>query len=365
LRSFIKNILGWINLLFALALIAAYAANYINPVYFWPFAFFGLAYPFLLIINIGFFLFWAWRKKWIMLVSLVAILCGWPNVNRYIQFRNKQHVNITDKYVDILTYNVRLFNYYKWDKRNGIRDSILKFINVHNPGIVCMQDYVTDSRKNETTEKYTDSLLNRFQSKHILYTYRFQETYKYGLATYSQFPIVGRGSIRFNNSNNSCIYSDIKIDTDTIRVYNVHLQSIKFRKNYYYFADSLALHLNTNRIEEIRDISEHLRVAFIKRAEQVDELGQHIQRSPYPVIVCGDFNDTPVSYTYQQIQDRLEDSFIKSGKGIGSTYRGKFPTFRIDYIFNSTELKSFRYQTHRINHSDHYPVSCSLILPEN
>jgi endonuclease/exonuclease/phosphatase family metal-dependent hydrolase len=364
LRNFIKNILLWINLIFALTLIAAYAANYINPVYFWPFAFFGLAYPFLLIINIGFLVFWIWRKKWIFLLSLLSILCGWSNVSRYVQFRINHEVAATHNNIKILTYNVRLFNYYEWDKRKGIRDSILFFVNEQNPGIVCMQDYVTDSRKPNLSEAYTDSSLNRYHWKHILYTYRLQETYKYGLATYSRYPIIGRGSIRFNNSNNSCIYSDIKINSDTLRVYNVHLQSIRFRKNYYYFADSLAMHLNTNRINEMRDISEHLRVAFIKRAEQVDELEQHIRRSPYPVIVCGDFNDTPVSYTYQRIKNRLDDSFITSGRGLGTTYRGKFPSFRIDYIFHSKELKSVQYQTNRINHSDHYPVSCSLILSE-
>jgi endonuclease/exonuclease/phosphatase family metal-dependent hydrolase len=364
LRNFIRKILFWVNLIFALTLIAAYAANYINPVYFWPFAFFGLAYPFLLVINMGFLIFWIWRRKWIMLVSLTAILCGWANVNRYIQIRLPHKEKIVKEDVKILTYNVRLFNYYEWDKRKGIRDSILLFVNEQNPGIVCMQDYVTISNKPEMSEAYTDSLLNPFHWKHILYTYRLQQSYRYGLATYSKYPIIGQGSIRFNNSNNSCIYSDIVIKNDTLRVYNVHLQSIKFRKNYYYFADSIAMHLNTNRIDEIRDISNHLKIAFIKRAEQVDELEQHIRRSPYPVIVCGDFNDTPVSYTYERMRSNLEDSFIGSGSGIGSTYRGKFPSFRIDYIFHSKGIKSVRYQTYRINHSDHYPVSGSLKLSE-
>jgi endonuclease/exonuclease/phosphatase family metal-dependent hydrolase len=343
-------------------LIAAYAANYINPQYFWPFAFFGLAYPYLFAINLILLIFWIWRRKWTFLISLMTIIAGWSNVGRYVQIRIFENQAIESADLKLLSFNVRLFNYYQWEKRADMRYRILRYINIESPDVVAFQDFFTSDVDKRQNESYTDSLMAAYPWKHVLYTYKKNNVFNYGMATYSRFPIVKQGSIRFSDSYNSCIYSDISVNDDTLRIYNVHLQSIKFRKNYYYFTDSLATHLNANRIDEVKDISDHLKVAFIKRAQQVDELEQHIRRSPYPVIICGDFNDTPVSYTYQHIRGDLTDAFRESGSGFGNTYRGNIPSFRIDYIFHSPEFNSVLYQTHKVAFSDHYPVSCGIML---
>ena len=111
-------------------------------------------------------------------------------------------------------------------------------------------------------------------------------------------------------------------------------------------------------MNEIKDISHRLKYAFRKRAHQADVLSDHIHTSPYPVIVCGDFNDTPVSYTYHKIRGDLVDAFIESGRGIGNTYSGMFPSYRIDYILHSRNLRSGGFETVRVDYSDHFPVSC-------
>lgn len=111
-------------------------------------------------------------------------------------------------------------------------------------------------------------------------------------------------------------------------------------------------------MNEIKDISYRLKYAFKKRAHQADVLTEHIQSSPYPVIVCGDFNDTPVSYSYRKIRKDLVDAYIKSGRGIGNTYSGVFPSYRIDYILHSRDIQSVGFETIKVNYSDHYPVSC-------
>jgi endonuclease/exonuclease/phosphatase family metal-dependent hydrolase len=345
-------------------LITAYCADYLNPQYFWIFAFFGLAYPILLTINFLFIIFWIWRRKWNFILSLAVIISGWSYIGRYLQIRLFQKENINMPDVRVMSYNVRLFNYYKWEKSDEVRTRILDFVNNESPDIITFQDFVTLAKNSTQSEEYTDSMLASYPWKQVLYTLKSGDGLKYGVATYSRYPIVRRGSIRFFNSYNSCIYSDVVVNSDTLRIYNVHLQSIKFRKNYYYFTDSLAAHLNAKRIDEMRDISDHLKVAFIKRAQQVDELELNIRRSPYPVIVCGDFNDTPVSYTYRQIREDKKDAFLGSGNGFGNTYRGNFPSFRIDYIFHSASLTSVQYKTHRVTFSDHFPVSCGLILNE-
>jgi endonuclease/exonuclease/phosphatase family metal-dependent hydrolase len=108
------------------------------------------------------------------------------------------------------------------------------------------------------------------------------------------------------------------------------------------------------------ELSLKFRDAVIKRAEQATALRKSINKSPYPVIVCGDFNDTPVSYTYHTVKGDLKDSFIESGKGTANTYNGKLPSFRIDYILYSPVFTSYNFAVSSLNHSDHFPVSCDL-----
>lgn len=347
-------------MLFVLALILSYASGFMNPEHFWQFAFFGLFYPLFLLINLGFVLFWLWRKKWYFLLSGIIILLGWPNIGKYLQVNLFSKRKTDFESIRVLSYNVRLFNYYEWEKNEGVRDEIMEFLKGQNISIACFQEFFTQSDEEGDSEESIDKALASLPYKHIFYTYKPNEFSNYGIATYSKYPILKKGSIRFKNSFNACIYTDLKLEDDTVRVFNVHLQSIKFKKNDYDAMDRLRNRFNAHRIDEVKEISGRLKTAYMIRAQQVDELRWHIDQSPYPVIICGDFNDTPVSYTYHQVRGNLEDAFIGSGRGIGNTYRGKLPSFRIDFIFHSPRFKSVNYQTHRIELSDHYPVSCGL-----
>ncbi len=338
----------------------AYMANFINPARLWQAAFFGLAYPVLLLLNIGFIIFWVWHRKMLALLSIFVILSGWSNVGRYLQIRTFNNSHKSEESLKLLSYNVRVFNQYAQTRGSSQLDSIMDFVNLQGADIVCFQEFFTDNGDTNKSEAYIDSALNILQFHHFSYSHRPGVNTNYGLATYSKYPIVNKQILKFKHSNNSCLYSDIIIFGDTVRVYNAHLQSINLKKQGYNFVDSLVFRFNSERVDEVKDISGRLKHAFIKRAEQVDILSSHIRNSPYPVIVCGDFNDTPVSYTYQKIRDDLHDAFVKAGKGTGNTYRGNFPSFRIDFIFHSKSFRSFNYQTHRINLSDHYPVSCEI-----
>ncbi len=360
MKTYLRKILLWANVLFAIALIGSYIANYINPEYFWYFAFLGLAYPVLLLMNIGFIVFWLWRRKWIFLLSLLVVLLGCGNIGKVLQInifnRNPKNNNT----IKLLSYNVRLFNLYEWEKSEAVRDSILYFILNQEPGIVCFQEFLTTINIKGHSEKRIDTVFKSLPYKHIFYSYKTSAYSNYGLATYSKYPIVKKASIRFIKSYNSCIYSDIKIGDDTIRFFNVHLQSIKLRRDNYLLVEHPSLRIDSKRITEVKDISGRLKQAYIKRAQQVDELNWYIRQSPYPVVICGDFNDTPVSYTYTRIRGELADAFLKSGRGIGNTYRAIYPLFRIDFIFHSPSIQSSGYQTHSVRLSDHYPISCNL-----
>jgi endonuclease/exonuclease/phosphatase family metal-dependent hydrolase len=188
----------------------------------------------------------------------------------------------------------------------------------------------------------------------------------WGMATISRYPIVGKGKIEFPNTNNTitsnmCIYSDIKINEDTIRVYNVHLQSIQFENEDYTFIENIGEEKEA-QIKGSKRILGRLKKAFIKRAPQAEAVAAHIKKSPYPVWVCGDFNDPPSSYAYHTISGNLKDSFMESGWGFGSTYAGKFPSFRIDFILHDSKHSSFDYKIINEKFSDHYPLCCTINL---
>jgi len=188
----------------------------------------------------------------------------------------------------------------------------------------------------------------------------------FGIATFSRYPIIHKGEIRFKtDENNICIYSDIVVKQDTLRIYNAHLSSLRLQKADYEWLSDLkkkGIHeANKNGAEQ--KVFEKTKNAFIKRTEQINKVTAHIKQSPYPVVLCGDFNDTPISWSYQTISKELRDAFTVSGNGIGDTHIGLFPVFRIDYIFHSPSLNSYKFTTHQEKLSDHKAISCQVSLP--
>ena len=176
----------------------------------------------------------------------------------------------------------------------------------------------------------------------------------------TRYPIVNMGEIRFDESRNMTIYTDVIINNDTVRIFNVHLQSYQIDPNKYSIIDSLGVNQQQD-LKEVREMSYKFKKAFQMRAGQVREIKKYIDESPFDVIVCGDFNDTPVSFAYQKIKGDLTDAFVNSGKGLGRTYIGKLPSFRIDNIFHDKNFESYNFQTYDFRLSDHLPISCELV----
>ncbi len=360
LKVLFHNTILLINIIFAILLMLSYLSALVSPQDLWLLSFFGLAYPFFLFANIVFAIYWALKRKLLLLLSLVAILIGYNHLGNTFQLRfsQKQPANPQNTFT-FLSYNVRLFNLYRWIDDETVKQQIYNFLLGEDPDVMCIQEYFysTDDPFNHSRDYRR--LHDRYS--HIAYSSSNNADFNFGIATFSRYPIVNKGVIEFTNSSNISIYTDIAINNDTIRVFNNHLQSVQFTQDNINFLDSLGKHDRRSNIDGLRDIGSRLKTAFVRRSRQVAIIAGHIEESPHPVIVTGDFNDTPVSYTYRMLHRQgLEDAFVSSGSGTGNTYVAKIPLFRIDYILHSRELASFYFDLPRIELSDHYPLKCEF-----
>lgn len=361
MRRLVKILLVYITLLFAVLLIISQLTVFISPEKCWWLAIFGLFYPFILMVNMVFIIFWLIKKNYYFLIPLLIILLGWGNLRNTFQFGFHKKNKKIETDITLLSYNVRLFNYYNWLNDNSTQDKILAYIAQENPNIICFQEFFTQEKGDYSTFKITE-ILKETNLSHILYTSIDRNNSSYGIATFTSLPIINKGYVRFKNSMNTAIYTDLIYKEDTLRIYNLHLQSIHLNKSNYSYLDSLFISSRENHISEIKDISYHLKDAYIKRARQVDILSQHINNSPYPVLVCGDFNDIPVSYTYRKLKGPLKDAFLSSNIGLGATYKRNMQSFRIDYIFHYPHFKSISFRTEKVNWSDHFPVISEISI---
>ena len=291
-----------------------------------------------------------------MLISFLTLILGWNHLFNFYTF-NWSSEEI-EKPVKVLSYNVRIFNLYEMNQREKTRDEIFNFLLEESADILCFQEYYHQENSVEFVTK--DSMIPLLETPyyHERYTHEMLEKKYFGVATFSKYPIVHKGEIAFENDpNNFCIYSDINVGFDTLRVFNAHLGSIRFQKNDYDFfgEDENPKYMDKSGGQRI---VKRLLNAFQKRAEQSEIVSAAVEASPHPVVLCGDLNDTPVSYCYRQFDDLLQDAFTLSGNGIGQTYIGDVPSNRIDYIFHSESLVSSDFTTHQFFNSDHKPISC-------
>jgi len=337
------------------ALLISYLSVWIPPDRFWIPAFFGLAFPYLFMANLILFVYWLLRLEKVSAVILIVMVLGWNNVKHYyrIPIKNREKIDNGGGFT-VTTFNVRSFNVYAWSPDVRKDEQIVWFLKKIKPDILCLQEFYTDEKR--FPEKKIIEELN-YPYHYISYINQYH-SHSYGLAVFSRFSLLNKKSLCFDESSNQSQLCDVIIGKDTFRLFNNHLQSTSLNKqkvplNY--------LDEEGEALREVKDISLHLRGAFIKRAKQTKMLKRYIEQSPYPLLICGDFNDTPVSYTYKKLSRGLKDAFVESGRGLGKTYHGIFPSYRIDYILHDPRWKARQYKTYHNGLSDHYPVSCVLI----
>lgn len=351
MRKVFRKILLIVNIFFAASLLVSYLAVHISPEDFILPAFFGLLYPYLLVLNIVISVIWAVNLKLYALISVVVILIGFNHLGDFVRTSRRQADNSAQ--FTLMSYNVRLFNHYEGPGSPTTEREITALIKEAKPGILCLQEYFVSGDPENLNSKIAGAIGSGIDS-HIKLTGRGSGRH-YGIATFSRFPVINRGEIIHPNSSSLSIYTDIVVNTDTVRIFNNHLQSFRLKSRERSFVSEL-LGRQDQSLTELKNMSAGLRDGFVRRAMQARVLRAFIESSPYPVIVTGDFNDTPVSYSYRKIRKGLADSFVRRGYGAGFTYKGQYPSNRIDYILHDTKFRPVYFNVMKVRYSDHYPV---------
>ncbi|MBK9175632.1 MAG: endonuclease/exonuclease/phosphatase family protein [Flavobacteriales bacterium] len=356
--------LWWANGAAVLVLLVTYLAPQVSPATFWPLMLLAFAFPFQLLLHLGFLLYWLLFRRKRMLLSGIALLIGWGHIADHVQFsgRSQPPKGITTEAIKVLSWNVRLFDLYNWKNHPHTRDRIFELLHREDAGILCLQEFFSSSNNRFFLTR--DALVQEFPYHEHLGWALSARKEQFGVATFSKHPIVGRGRVEFaRRSGNICIWSDIAIGRDTVRVYNAHLASYHFGKEDYRFIEGLDAERDADSIKLGGGrILQRLRIGSVRRAQEVEAIEQHMAASPFPVLFCGDINDVPMSYAYARLRGDRRDAFVESGRGLGGTYIGRLPSFRIDHMLHDKAIASWDFRTLPEELSDHHPISAVIAV---
>jgi endonuclease/exonuclease/phosphatase family metal-dependent hydrolase len=343
--SWFNKIMFLLNVVLTVSTFIAYALPFLAPKVFPILSVLTLFMPLFFILNGLFFIYWGIQFKKRMILSGLVLLMGITFINKFYKFSAKEYPE-TENDFTVMSYNVRLFNVFKWLDREDVPANILAFINDKNPDILCIQEFSNSAN---------------IDLKVYRHRYVFMEgnKIKTGQAIFSKFPIIDQGNIVFPNSNNNVVFADIKKGKDIIRVYNMHLQSIKISP------DVNEINENIDAIDQGKSqkLFNRISKAFKKQQQQAEMIKEHKKDCPYPIIICGDLNNSAFSYVYRNIKGKLKDAFEEAGKGFGPTYKFRYYPARIDYILADDKMTVKKFESFpEFENSDHYPIMAKLSM---
>lgn len=338
MRKLINKIIFLLNSLLAFVLLLSYLLPYVSPQTFPLLSVLSLAVPILILINVLFFLYWAVQLNRRMLVSLIVLILGISHMTSLYKLQGKFSDESSDV-LSLLSYNVHSFNRFNWIDSKTIPQDISTLVKEQNPDIFCAQEYYNNP----------DIDFSQYPYKHEYFNNNNREL---ALVIFSKYPLINKGSLNFKNTANNVIFADVISPKDTLRVYNVHLQSHK-----------IGAVASGKTKENSQKVLKRIQVSFKIQQVQAEQLINHMQLSPYKNIVLGDFNNTAYSYVYDKIRsENLQDTFKEAGKGFGKTFKFEFFPARIDYILVPNEAEVLGFTTFKEELSDHYPIFSKIKL---
>jgi endonuclease/exonuclease/phosphatase family metal-dependent hydrolase len=324
-----------INTIFCIVLIIGYFLPYIAPTKSAVLSVLSLTMPIMIVLNILFIFYWILKLKKQFLLSTLVGLIGFFIAPQFVKF-NSINEQSNDE-ISVMNYNVRLFNKYQWIKDETTSNKIKSFIEKESPDILCIQEF----------HPLGEKLLN--------YPYKYIQTAQknkyFGQAIFSKYKIVNKGSLGFKNTSNNAIFIDVVKKRDTIRIYNLHLESLGLHPDKENFGQ-----------DNSEKLLKRLGNEFIKQQKQVEQLLAHKNNTNLPALIVGDFNNTSYSWVYNQLTTKMNDTFIEAGNGFGTTFKVKNIPLRIDYILADKVFRINQHKNYHIKLSDHEPIFARIGL---
>ena len=330
IRNFYKQILFAINVLNSILIAVCCSLYFIYSPSFSSISFLTLLFPVFYVFNLCFFIYWILKLDLRFILSLLIIIIFLYNSLSIYNINNQSSV---ENGLNIMSFNARLFNRYNWIKNESLITETEDFFKRESPEFIAIQEFHKDYE---------------YIFKDYNYSHIFLSGNSYGKSIFSKNKIIKKGVIAFDNSSSNAIYADIVVKSDTIRVYNAHFESFKFD-----------LYGSKEEISILKMINKY-KSTYKLQKEQSDVLINHINNCPFSIVLAVDMNNTQHSFVYRRLKEKLDDSFVISGKGFGSTYRFNFLPFRIDYIFASPSISTNNFKIYKQKLSDHNPISVYL-----
>lgn len=336
-------------------LVLTYFVPYVNPARVWFFPVLGLAAPAVYVASVILTLYWIIRWRWVRAgVMLVIVAAGIFRVSLFWRPEIRRSYAAEATYergaFKVMTYNVRSF--YGENGGSSVED-ILRLIDAEDPDIICLQEF--NARLAERSEEFA-LLGEKYEIAHFGRTEAPDSVYGSTLAILSKYRVLRSNTVLTPSSS---VWADVMVGEDTVRVFNNHLRSTAINAKDNEFITSHRFLSDTARETKIRSIVTRLRENSVLRAAQVDSIAQVVDATRTRRIVCGDFNDTPMSYVYRTMSRGLRDAFSECGSGYAHTFRGFYNTLRIDYVLGGG-FEPLSHEVLPVDYSDHHPVVVRL-----
>lgn len=332
-------------------LVMSYLSVLVNPARAWFMTLFGLFFFPLALLNLILLVWAVKRKSRSFLIPLVAFAPALFFAGRYVRIggsdrQEKIQTEASGENVRIVSYNVGRFSFgRKMQAREACADSVIMFLKGCDADIICLQEFFF--KDHDKVKAFLKSRFKDYSSEYYLY---IGDDGCFGNVTLSRVPVKAKGRIEFDKSSNLALYTDYIIGGEPIRVYNCHFES------YSISLPHLVKSLDRNGREVFRKTEAKVRSSIRRRPAQVDMVLKDIAGCPVESVVCGDFNDNPMSYTYYRMSRGRSDTFVEAGRGFGATYSILWPMLRIDYMLFPDRFRAISHETPRVGFSDHYPI---------